>query len=126
MSPVGSRPKKRALSYTPVVRRGIDTGVLISEGMRPSPSASHDFDPPLVPWGTSLHDQFMLPYYLQADLTDVVTALNVARKLDDPNAMVVTILCDTGERYLSKLFNDEWLKENELLDAERVTASSIA
>jgi len=34
---------------------------------------------------------------------------------------VVTILCDTGERYLSKVFNDEWLQENQLLEtvAER-------
>src|SRR2546430_15098594 len=29
-------------------------------------------------------------------------ALKIARELDDPNAVVVTILCDTGERYLSK------------------------
>jgi cystathionine beta-synthase len=28
-------------------------------------------------------------------------ALNVARRLDDPEAYVVTFLCDTGERYLS-------------------------
>jgi len=32
----------------------------------------------LVPWGTTLHDQFMLPYYLQDDLSDVVSALNEA------------------------------------------------
>ena len=33
-------------------------------------------------------------------------ALKIARELDDPDAMVVTILCDTGERYLSKLYSD--------------------
>lgn len=27
---------------------------------------------------------------------------------------MVTILCDTGSRYLSKAFNEEWLKENNL------------
>ena len=43
-------------------------------------------------------------------------ALEVARKLDDPEAMVVTFLCDTGERYLSKLYSDEWMRENQLLD----------
>jgi cystathionine beta-synthase len=26
----------------------------------------------------------------------------------------VTFLCDTGERYLSKLYNDEWMRENQL------------
>jgi len=45
---------------------------------------------------------------------NVHAALEVAREIDDPDALVVTILCDTGERYLSKLFNDEWLRENEL------------
>ncbi|MAD53559.1 MULTISPECIES: cysteine synthase A [unclassified Idiomarina] len=28
---------------------------------------------------------------------------------------VVTLACDTGNRYLSKLFNDEWMRENNLL-----------
>ena len=45
-------------------------------------------------------------------------ALTVARRLDDPTACVVTFLCDTGERYLSKVFNDEWMRENQMLDAE--------
>ena len=35
---------------------------------------------------------------------------------------MVVLLCDTGERYLSKLFNDEWLREHQLLQAERITA----
>ena len=43
-------------------------------------------------------------------------ALEVAREIDDPDAMVVTFLCDTGERYLSKLYNDEWMRENQLMD----------
>lgn len=43
-------------------------------------------------------------------------ALTVARRVDDPDALVVTFLCDTGERYLSKVFNDEWMRENQLLD----------
>ncbi|MGV3709039.1 MAG: pyridoxal-phosphate dependent enzyme [Gemmatimonas sp.] len=43
-------------------------------------------------------------------------AMHVARRIDDPDALVVTFLCDTGERYLSKVFNDEWMRENQLLD----------
>ena len=43
-------------------------------------------------------------------------AMQVARRIDDPNALVVTFLCDTGERYLSKVFNDEWMRENQMLD----------
>ncbi len=42
-------------------------------------------------------------------------AVRVAVELDDPDALVVCILPDTGERYLSKLYNDEWLRENGVL-----------
>ena len=56
---------------------------------------------------------------------NVKVALDVARKLDDPQAMVVTVLCDTGERYLSKLYDDNWMRENQLLETERVTASTL-
>ncbi len=52
-------------------------------------------------------------------------ALSVARRINDPDACVVTVLCDTGERYLSKLYNDEWMRENQLLDAEKVTLGQL-
>ncbi|HEU0077894.1 MAG TPA: cysteine synthase A [Longimicrobiaceae bacterium] len=52
-------------------------------------------------------------------------ALNLARQLDDPAACVVTFLCDTGERYLSKLYNDEWMRENQLLEADRVSIGML-
>jgi len=52
-------------------------------------------------------------------------AMTVARRVDDPNAFVVTFLCDTGERYLSKVFNDEWMRENQMLDASPTTIESV-
>jgi cystathionine beta-synthase len=52
-------------------------------------------------------------------------ALNVARRVNDANACVVTMLCDTGERYLSKVYNDEWMRENQMLDAERMTLGQL-
>jgi cystathionine beta-synthase len=52
-------------------------------------------------------------------------ALQVARETDDPEALVVTFLCDTGERYLSKLYNDEWMRENQLLEPDRVTLGDL-
>jgi cystathionine beta-synthase len=52
-------------------------------------------------------------------------ALGVARQIDDPGAMVVAMLPDTGERYLSKFYNDEWMRENQLIDADRTTVSFI-
>jgi cystathionine beta-synthase len=52
-------------------------------------------------------------------------ALEVARQVNDPDACVVTFLCDTGERYLSKLYNDEWMRENQMLDPERGTLGTV-
>jgi cystathionine beta-synthase len=52
-------------------------------------------------------------------------ALDLARRIDDPNAYVVTFLCDTGERYLSKLYNDEWMRENQMLEPERITLGDM-
>lgn len=52
-------------------------------------------------------------------------ALKIARAIDDPEAMIVAFLCDTGERYLSKLYNDEWMRENQMLDSTRVTLSNV-
>ena len=56
---------------------------------------------------------------------NVWLAVEIARELDDPAAMVVTILCDTGERYLSKVFSDEWMQENQMLEAPRVTVEQL-
>jgi cystathionine beta-synthase len=56
---------------------------------------------------------------------NVTLALDIAREVDDPAALVVTILCDTGERYLSKQFNDEWMQENQMLDVPRMTVEQL-
>jgi cysteine synthase A len=42
---------------------------------------------------------------------NVVGAARVARELPE-GSTVVTILCDGGGRYLSRIFNDAWLQEN--------------
>jgi cystathionine beta-synthase len=57
--------------------------------------------------------------------TNLYIALEVAREVDDAAALVVTILCDTGERYLSKVFNDEWMQENQMLEAPRMTVEQL-
>ena len=56
---------------------------------------------------------------------NVAVALEIAREADDPKACVVTILCDTGERYLSKQFNDEWMRENQLLETPQITVEQL-
>jgi cystathionine beta-synthase len=55
----------------------------------------------------------------------VFVALQLAKESNDPNGCVVAILCDTGERYLSKLFNDEWMRENQMIETARVTAEQL-
>ncbi len=47
--------------------------------------------------------------------TNVAAALHVARLLP-ADAVVVTVICDTGERYLSKHHSEEWLRQHHLLD----------
>ncbi|MEE9208181.1 MAG: pyridoxal-phosphate dependent enzyme [Gemmatimonadota bacterium] len=52
----------------------------------------------------------------------VHVAADLARRVDDPDACIVCMLTDTGERYLTKLYNDAWMKENRMLVPERVDA----
>ncbi|MDQ3013613.1 MAG: pyridoxal-phosphate dependent enzyme, partial [Acidobacteriota bacterium] len=47
-------------------------------------------------------------------------ALKVAENLTEDD-IVVFVVCDTGERYLSKFLSDEWMKEKRLLGQERMT-----
>jgi cystathionine beta-synthase len=56
--------------------------------------------------------------------TNLGAALRVARNLDE-NGIVVFIVCDTGERYLSKHHSDEWMKEKRLLEPQKITAGLI-
>jgi len=56
--------------------------------------------------------------------TNLAAALRVANTLDE-NAIMVFIVCDTGEHYLTKHHSDEWLKEKRLLEPQRITAGLI-
>ena len=47
---------------------------------------------------------------------NVAAALQVARRLG-PGHTIVTILCDTGAKYQSRLFNRKWLADKGLLEA---------
>lgn len=49
--------------------------------------------------------------------TILAAALKVARNLSEPKTFVI-ILCDSGDRYLSKFHSDEWMKENRFLEDE--------
>src|SRR5215203_5137612 len=56
--------------------------------------------------------------------TNFAAALKVAKDLDE-SGVVVFIVCDTGEHYLSKFHSDEWMKEKLLLEPQRITAGLI-
>ena len=56
--------------------------------------------------------------------TNLAAALRVAKDLDE-NGLVVFIVCDTGEHYLTKFHSDEWMKEKLLLEPQRITAGLI-
>ena len=57
--------------------------------------------------------------------TNVAAALKVAKDLDE-NGLVVVIICDTGEHYLTKFYSDEWMKEKLMLEPQRITAGVIS
>ncbi|HXF58425.1 MAG TPA: cystathionine beta-synthase [Candidatus Saccharimonadales bacterium] len=56
--------------------------------------------------------------------TALFAALQVARAAK-PGQVVVVIIPDTGERYLSKVHSDEWMRDNRLLDASTITVSDV-
>lgn len=56
--------------------------------------------------------------------TNVAAALRVAREAAE-DAVIVFIVCDTGEHYLTKHHSDEWMKEKQLLEPRRITAGLI-
>jgi cystathionine beta-synthase len=57
--------------------------------------------------------------------TNFAAALKVAKNLDE-NGLIVFIVCDTGEHYLTKFHSDEWMKEKLLLEPQKITARLIA
>jgi cystathionine beta-synthase len=48
--------------------------------------------------------------------TALHAALQVAREIDDPDAVIAVILPDGGRSYLSKVFNDAWMTEHGFLE----------
>lgn len=57
--------------------------------------------------------------------TNLAAALRVARDAD-AEAVIVFIVCDTGEHYLTKHHSDEWMKEKRLLEPQKITAGLMS
>lgn len=45
----------------------------------------------------------------------VHAAVELGRRLDDPEALIVVLLPDSGRGYLSKIYSDDWMRENGFL-----------
>jgi len=56
--------------------------------------------------------------------TAVAGLMKVADQFKDDDVVVV-LLPDSGERYLSKIYNDDWMRENGFLTPEKVTARYV-
>ncbi|MBI5837144.1 MAG: cystathionine beta-synthase [Candidatus Eisenbacteria bacterium] len=56
--------------------------------------------------------------------TAVVAALRIAAK-GTKDDLIVVILPDTGERYLSKVHSDDWMRENRMLDPDTVLVDQV-
>jgi cystathionine beta-synthase len=55
--------------------------------------------------------------------TALWAALQWARELDDPDALFVVLLPDSGRNYVGKLYNDDWLRSQNLLGADEDVAA---
>jgi len=56
--------------------------------------------------------------------TALKAALDEARKAR-PGAVIVVMIPDTGERYLSKVHSDEWMRDNHLLDPAQTRVADL-
>jgi cystathionine beta-synthase len=54
--------------------------------------------------------------------TALWAALQVARSVEDAEALFVVLLPDSGRNYIGKLYNDDWLREAGLLGADEQVA----
>jgi len=54
----------------------------------------------------------------------VYGAVQVAKELDE-DKIIVVLIPDTGERYLSKFHSDEWMREHRMIDAPAMTVGEI-
>jgi cysteine synthase A len=95
------------------ITEGIGQG-RITENLKDAPidDAERIFDPEAldVIYNTILHDGLVMG---GSTGINIASAIRVGRKLG-PDANVVTILCDSGSRYQSKIFNPEFLRSKDL------------
>jgi cysteine synthase A len=98
------------------ITEGIGIG-RVTANMQDAPidDAVHVEDPETVAYVYSLlRDEGL--FVSSTSGINVAAAVRVAKQMG-PGHLIVTMLCDTGSKYLSRLYNREWLKEKGLLAA---------
>jgi cysteine synthase A len=106
------------------ITEGIGIG-RVTANMKDAPvdSAVHIEDAETVEWVYRLlHTEGL--FVSSTSGINVAAAVRVARELG-PGHVIVTMLCDTGAKYLSRLFNPEWLAQKGLLEAAQVGSRSM-
>ena len=101
---------------TSSITEGIGIG-RVTTNMQGAPvdDALHIEDPETVAWVYRLLREEGL-FVSSTSGINVAAATRVARQLG-PGHVIVTVLCDTGAKYLTRLFNKEWLAQKGLLSA---------
>ena len=72
--------------------------------------------------------RYVVPFLAVLVLARVVQ-IRFVRWWVDPEAFVVAVLCDTGDRYLSKLYDRDWMEEKGfggVLEEETAPAGATA
>ncbi|EGZ09704.1 hypothetical protein PHYSODRAFT_523024 [Phytophthora sojae] len=108
------------------------TGSTIAEGVAALSRVTENLRQSVVDRGVTATNQEIveMAYFLlrndgvfvgPSSALNVLGAVKMARELG-PGHTIVTILADGGVRYGSKLYNEEWLAENDLLPREGLTS----
>jgi len=106
------------------ITEGIGIG-RVTANMKDAPvdSAVHVEDAETVEWVYRLlHTEGL--FVSSTSGINVAAAVRVARELG-PGHVIVTVLCDSGAKYLSRLFNPEWLAQKGLLEAAQAGSRSM-
>ena len=58
--------------------------------------------------------------YTSGAALQAVRQLNQQNQFFDKDSVVVIIFCDHGSRYMSKIYSDQWMKEQGFFDANHL------
>jgi cystathionine beta-synthase len=79
-----------------------------------------DRDSMLMAWAATAAEGIL---FGESGGTALWAALQIARDLDDPQALFVVLIPDSGRNYVAKLYSDAWLREKGLLGPDEDAAA---